>query len=150
MSTIPVKSSPLAERILHGEGVGSESLSHHADDVFEVGPDSVHLVDQRDTRDTVTVGLSPNRLRLGLDPSHRTEHCNGAIEYAQRPLDLGGEINVPRRVDDVDPVVRFRTAPNDRSVAAEVMVIPRSCSCSIQSIVAAPSWTSPTRWSRPV
>ena len=27
--------------------------------------------------------------------------------------------------------------------AAEVMVIPRSCSCSIQSVVAAPSWTSP-------
>ena len=28
-------------------------------------------------------------------------------------------------------------------VAAEVIVIPRSCSCSIQSMVAAPSWTSP-------
>ena len=28
-------------------------------------------------------------------------------------------------------------------VAADVMVMPRSCSCSIQSIVAAPSWTSP-------
>ncbi|CNH45674.1 Uncharacterised protein [Mycobacterium tuberculosis] len=28
-------------------------------------------------------------------------------------------------------------------VAAEVMVMPRSCSCSIQSIVAAPSCTSP-------
>ncbi len=28
-------------------------------------------------------------------------------------------------------------------VAADVIVIPRSCSCSIQSIVAAPSWTSP-------
>ncbi len=28
-------------------------------------------------------------------------------------------------------------------VAAEVMVIPRSCSCSIQSMTAAPSWTSP-------
>ena len=28
-------------------------------------------------------------------------------------------------------------------VAAEVMVIPRYCSCSIQSMVAAPSWTSP-------
>ena len=28
-------------------------------------------------------------------------------------------------------------------VAAEVIVIPRSCSCSIQSITAAPSWTSP-------
>ena len=28
-------------------------------------------------------------------------------------------------------------------VAAEVMVIPRSCSWSIQSMMAAPSWTSP-------
>ncbi len=28
-------------------------------------------------------------------------------------------------------------------VAAEVMVIPRSCSWAIQSMTAAPSWTSP-------
>ena len=28
-------------------------------------------------------------------------------------------------------------------VAADVIVMPRSCSCSIQSIVAVPSWTSP-------
>ena len=34
-------------------------------------------------------------------------------------------------------------------VAAEVIVIPRSRSCSIQSMVAAPSWTSPMRWSLP-
>ena len=31
-------------------------------------------------------------------------------------------------------------------VAADVMVMPRSRSCSIQSMVAAPSWTSPTLW----
>ena len=35
-------------------------------------------------------------------------------------------------------------------VAAEVMVMPRSCSCSIQSIVAAPSWTSPILYALPV
>ena len=35
-------------------------------------------------------------------------------------------------------------------VEAAVMVIPRSCSCSIQSIVAVPSWTSPRRWETPV
>ncbi len=35
-------------------------------------------------------------------------------------------------------------------VAAEVMVMPRSCSCSIQSIVAAPSCTSPILWFTPV
>jgi hypothetical protein len=46
---------------------------------------------------------------------------------------------VAGRVDDVDLVVRSRR----QVVAADVMVMPRSCSCSIQSIVAAPSWTSP-------
>ena len=36
------------------------------------------------------------------------------------------------------------------SAAAEVMVMPRSCSCSIQSMVAAPSCTSPILWFTPV
>ena len=35
-------------------------------------------------------------------------------------------------------------------VAADVMVMPRSCSCSIQSMVAAPSWTSPILCDLPV
>jgi hypothetical protein len=35
-------------------------------------------------------------------------------------------------------------------VAAEVMVMPRSCSCSMKSMVAAPSWTSPILWDLPV
>jgi len=35
-------------------------------------------------------------------------------------------------------------------VAAEVIVMPRSCSCSIQSIVAVPSCTSPSLYVRPV
>ena len=34
-------------------------------------------------------------------------------------------------------------AAQKQVVAADVIVIPRSCSCSIQSIVAVPSWTSP-------
>ena len=34
-------------------------------------------------------------------------------------------------------------------VAADVIVMPRSCSCSIQSIVAAPSCTSPILWVLP-
>ncbi|MCY1519499.1 hypothetical protein D9M68_542530 [compost metagenome] len=35
-------------------------------------------------------------------------------------------------------------------VAAEVMVMPRSCSWTIQSMVAAPSCTSPILWLTPV
>jgi hypothetical protein len=34
-------------------------------------------------------------------------------------------------------------------VAAEVMVMPRSCSCSMKSMVAAPSCTSPILWETP-
>ena len=37
----------------------------------------------------------------------------------------------------------MRWPSHSQVVAADVMVMPRSCSCSIQSIVAAPSWTSP-------
>jgi hypothetical protein len=35
-------------------------------------------------------------------------------------------------------------------VAADMIVMPRSCSWSSQSIVAAPSWTSPILWTLPV
>ena len=41
-------------------------------------------------------------------------------------------------------------ATMDWMVQAEVIVMPRSCSCSIQSIVAAPSCTSPILWFTPV
>ena len=37
----------------------------------------------------------------------------------------------------------MRQSRQKQVVAAEVMVIPRSCSCTIQSMVAVPSWTSP-------
>ena len=37
----------------------------------------------------------------------------------------------------------IRCSSQVQVVAADVIVMPRSCSCSIQSIVAAPSWTSP-------
>jgi hypothetical protein len=37
----------------------------------------------------------------------------------------------------------IRLSSQKQVVAAEVIVMPRSCSCSIQSIVAVPSCTSP-------
>ena len=44
----------------------------------------------------------------------------------------------------------MRWPSHSQAVAADVIVMPRSCSCSIQSIVAAPSCTSPSLWVRPV
>mmetsp|Transcript_7613 Transcript_7613/g.22780 ORF Transcript_7613/g.22780 Transcript_7613/m.22780 type:complete len:244 (-) Transcript_7613:216-947(-) len=47
-------------------------------------------------------------------------------------------------------MILMRWSSQKQVVAAEVMVIPLSCSCSIQSIVAAPSWTSPILYDFPV
>ena len=44
----------------------------------------------------------------------------------------------------------MRCSRQKQVVAAEVIVMPRSRSCSIQSMVATPSCTSPSWWIRPV
>ncbi len=44
----------------------------------------------------------------------------------------------------------MRVSRHVHAVAADVIVMPRSCSWTIQSIVAAPSWTSPILCVRPV
>ncbi len=109
------------------------------DDRGEVGADAVHLVDEADAGNAVLVGLAPDGLGLGLDAGDGVEHGDRAVEHAQRALDFDGEVDVTGRVDDVDRRGRCHW----HVVAAEVMVMPRSCSCSMQSMVAAPSWTSP-------
>ena len=93
----------------------------------------------------VLLGLPPHGLRLRLDAGNAVETGDRAVEHAQRTLDLDGEVDVAGRVDDVDAVLGALalSALQKQVVAADVIVIPRSCSCSIQSIVAVPSWTSP-------
>ena len=39
---------------------------------------------------------------------------------------------------------------HSHEMAAEVIVMPRSRSCTIQSVVVSPSWTSPMAWILPV
>ena len=81
----------------------------------------------------------------GSTPPTASEDRHRAVEHAQAALDLDREVDVAGRVDDVDPVL----APEAGGRAA-VMVIPRSCSCSIQSIWVVPSWTSPIFCETPV
>ena len=75
----------------------------------EVGAGAVHLVDEADARHVVLVGLAPHRLGLRLDAGDAVEHGDGAVEHAQRALDLDGEVDVAGRVDDVDAVVAARS-----------------------------------------
>lgn len=97
------------------------------------------------TGNAVFVGLTPDGFRLGLNACNRVKYRNCTVQNAERTLNLYGKVNVTRRIDDVNAVVFQKQV-----VAAEVMVMPRSCSCSIQSMVAAPSWVSPILWFTPV
>ena len=93
-----------ADRQLDRHGVRAEAVDHRLHAALEVGADAIHLVDVGDPRDVVLVGLTPHRLRLRLDAGDRVEQRDRAVEHAQRALDLDGEVDVPGRVDDVDPV----------------------------------------------
>ena len=98
----PAKSFSAPTGIWIGTGRASRTVLDRLDGLVEVGPDPVHLVNEADARDAVAVGLAPDGLGLGLDAAHRIEHRDRAVEHAQRALDLRREVDVARRVDDVD------------------------------------------------
>src|SRR4030067_996346 len=62
------------------------------------------VVNRGGARNAVFARLPPSRFRLGLPPAHGAEHRDAAVENAEGTLHLDGEVHVPRRVDDVDPV----------------------------------------------
>ena len=127
------------DRDLDRHGVRAEAVLDHLHAAPEVGAGAVHLVDEADARDAVSVGLAPDGLGLRLDAGDGVEDDDPAVEHAEAPLDLDREVDVAGRIDDVDAM-----SPQKQVVAAAVIVIPRSCSWAIQSMVAAPSWTSPS------
>ncbi len=93
----------LADRDLEREGLRVERLVHVLQDLGEVGADPVELVDEDEARDVVAVRLLPDRLGLGLHALDSGDDDDRSVEHAERPLDLGREVHVAGRVDDVDP-----------------------------------------------
>ena len=116
-----------ADRQLDRDRDGAEAVDHRLDALVEVRSDAVHLVDVGDPRDAVLVGLAPDRLGLRLDAGYGVEEGDRAVEHAQRALDLDGEVDVARRVDDVDPVVlpgRRGRGRRDRDAALLLLLHP--------------------------
>src|SRR4051812_4797581 len=70
--------------------------------MVKIGANTVHLVDERDARNAIFVGLAPDGFRLRLDSRHRVKHGYAAVEHSQGPLHLDSEIDVTWRIDDVD------------------------------------------------
>ena len=94
-----------ADRKLNRDSIALESVLHHLHDTVEVGAHDVHLVDIGHTRNLIFLSLTPNRFGLGLNAALRAENRDGAVEYAERTLNLDREVNVARCVNDIDAVL---------------------------------------------
>ncbi len=93
---------------LTGIGLQSSRVADFLERAEEIGPFAVHLVDEREPRHVVLVGLAPDGLALGLDAFAGAEDHHAAVEHPQAPLHLGGEIDVAGRVDQVDLSTSFQ------------------------------------------
>ena len=69
-----------------------------------VGTHAVHLVDEGDSRDIVALHLAVDGGGLRLHAADGAEDHDGAVEDSEGSLDLDGEVNVARRVDQVEVV----------------------------------------------
>ena len=90
-----------ADRKLQRHGARAELVLDVGEAHVEVGAGLIHLVGEDDARHAVLVALAPDGLGLRLDALVAVEHADGAVEHAQRTLDLDGEVDVAWRVDDV-------------------------------------------------
>ena len=100
---------------LKRNSVLAEFLFDLVHDGHEVRADAIHLVDERKSWNTVLIGLAPHGLRLRLDTANRTENADSAVEDAQRALYLDREVDVARRIDDIDAVVTPERSRGSRS-----------------------------------
>ena len=111
---MPLKRAALADGNLHRDGRRAEALEDAVEAEVKVGAELVHLVDEADARDVVLGGLTPDGFGLGFDAFLAVEDGDRAVEHAQRAFDLGGEVHVAGRVDQVDRVDARRCGPTDR------------------------------------
>ena len=136
-----------AHRQLNRHRLDAQPVADRLDALFEIGADLVHLVDEDDPWHVVAICLDARPvLGLGL-------HALVAIDARRRSRRAHAGRRSTSMVKSTWPGVSMmlcRVPSQMAVVAAEVMVIPRSCSCSIQSMVAAPSCTSPILWLLPV
>jgi hypothetical protein len=70
--------------------------------VLKISTHLVDLVNETNSGDTVFVGLTPDFFGLRLNAVNGVEYSDSAIEDAERSLDLGREVYVAGRINDVD------------------------------------------------
>ena len=105
-SSIPVPCLALissASLGLEGQGVFDLLLGG-----LDLGAGQINLVDDRDDGQLVVHGQLGVGERLGFDALRGVNHQQRAFTRREAARDLVGEIDVPRRVDEVQLVLRCR------------------------------------------
>ena len=115
----------LTDRDLQTDRVFAETGPDLVDRTEEVRSDDVHLVDESHTRNIVLVGLTPDILGLRLNAALCIKYTYRAVKDAKRSLDLDREINVSRRIDDIDAMLK-----GTRLRLAVFLQCPMAGSCS--------------------
>jgi hypothetical protein len=82
---------------------------------LELKEAAVHLVDDQDGLDPLGEGLAEHGLGLDADALDAVDDDEGAVGDAERGRDLGREVDVPGRVDEVDEVRRGAAAETRRA-----------------------------------
>ena len=98
---------------LNGYRIAFEAFLHHVHNIVEVRAHNVHFIYIGHAGYLVLVRLTPNRFRLRLYAAFRAENGNSAVQHTQRALYFDGEVDVSRRINNIDPVSK-----------------PLGCSCS--------------------
>src|SRR5690606_4807984 len=93
---------PEANRNLNGDRRRRQALLDLFEGAFKIRPFAVELVNEDQARHVVLIRLTPNGFALRFDPFARAKDYDRAVEHAQAALDLGGEVDVARRIEQVD------------------------------------------------
>lgn len=112
-------------KYLDSSSIQTELFLQLLDDTIRIGALAVELVDETDTRNSVTLHLTVNGNGLTLNTltnslqeeghtTDTTEDEDGAIEDTEGSFDFDGEIDVSWSIDDVDVVVLPSTVGSSR------------------------------------
>jgi ribonuclease PH len=97
-----------ADRQLDRHRIGLQTVLDLIEYAHEIGALPIHLVDEREARHAVLVRLAPDGFGLRLHTTDRAIDHARTIEHAHAALDLDREVDVSRRVDDVDAMLGKR------------------------------------------
>ena len=93
---------PASRTARHRHDRRREPARHRLDDALRVGAGPVDLVDEDQRRDAEPLEGAEQERRLRLDALDRRDDEDRAVEHAEDAFDLGDEVGVAGRVDEVD------------------------------------------------